>query len=133
MYKNIMAGILGLNGLLLVAIGVGMITTVSSRITQLGLADSQAQGLSVSLYALGVSDSVLSIFSFAAMVLIYKGIPAGRVLAYVVGANLILAGAGIFILTKALFGLYFIALRGVIIIALTSILMPGDQGDRNLS
>ena len=133
MYKNIMAGILGLNGLLLVAIGVGMITTVSSRITQLGLADSQAQGLSVSLYALGVSDSVLSIFSFAAMVLIYKGIPAGKVLAYVVGANLILAGAGIFILTKALFGLYFIALRGVIIIALTSILMPGDQGDRNLS
>ncbi len=118
MYKNIVAAVLGINGLLLLVIGGGMIARVSTQLAGLGLGSVDAEAVSVTYYALGASDAGLSLFSLVAAVFVFKGSNAGRVLAIVVGANLILVGVGIFSLTGAMFGLYFIGLRGLIIVAL---------------
>ena len=118
-YRYIVACLLGLNGALLVAVGVRMITTVDARISQLGLNASQSESLAPTMYALGVSDAVTSIFSFVAMVLVLKGHSAGTIFSFVVGAHLLVTGVAIYAVTGALFGLLFIASRGVVIVALT--------------
>lgn len=119
MYKYVVAFVLGLNGALLVAVGLRMITTVETRVLQFGLDASQSEGLTPIMFALGVSDAVVSIFSFVAMVLVFKGHSAGRIFSLVVGVHLLLTGVIIYVLTSGLFGLYFIASRGLVILLLT--------------
>ena len=118
-YRYIVAFVLGLNGAMLVAIGIRMITTVDERISQFGLNVSQSTNLAPTMHALGVSDAVVSIFSFVAMILVLKGHAAGRGLSFVVGAHQLITGVAIYLLTSGLFGLFFITSRGVVIIALT--------------
>ncbi len=124
MYRKIVALVLGLNGLLLLAIGSAMIAKAPSTLAELSLKGPEAESLAVTLYALGMSDVGLSVFSLAAAYFIIIGRNAGRTLALIVGVDLIIVGAGIFLLTSALFGLLFIALRGAVIMALAWWLKP---------
>lgn len=97
MYKNVVATILGLNGVLLLVIGSAIVMNVQNRLDQLGVDASAADGLEISLYALGASDAGLSLFSFLAAYLIARRRAAGKTLALVVGANLVLVGVGVFL------------------------------------
>jgi hypothetical protein len=128
-YRYIVAFVLGLNGAMLVAIGIRMILTVDERISQFGLDVSQSVNLAPIMHALGVSDAVVSIFSFLAMILVLKGHAAGRILSFVVGAHLLITGVAIYLLTSGLFGLFFIASRGVVIVVL-SWLLQTDKSTR---
>jgi hypothetical protein len=117
-YKNIVAVVLGLNGLLLAAVGFLIIVSAQSQLAELNLEASQIERIAPTFYGLGISDAFASVFSFASMVLIFRERPAGRTLALLVGANHVLIGIGFYLLISALFPLYFIASRGLIIVVL---------------
>ena len=63
------------------------------------------------------------------MILVLKGHAAGRILSFVVGAHLLITGVAIYLLTSGLFGLFFIASRGVVIVVL-SWLLQTDKSTR---
>ena len=126
MYKNVVATVLGLNGVLLILIGIRIVTSAEAQFDLLGLDASQIDSLTPTVYVLGLSDAVSSIFSLTAMVLIFRDSAAGKTLAYLVGANLLLVGIGLSVLTGAMFGIYFIAPRGAIIVILAWRLRIGD-------
>jgi cellulose synthase/poly-beta-1,6-N-acetylglucosamine synthase-like glycosyltransferase len=109
---------LGLNGLLLAAVGFLIIVSAQSQLAELNLEASQIERIAPTFYGLGISDAFASVFSFASMVLIFRERPAGRTLALLVGANHVLIGIGFYLLISALFPLYFIASRGLIIVVL---------------
>ena len=126
MYRTIVALVLGINGVLMLLIGGAMIARTTSRISQLGIEASKAKTIAISLNSLAVSDAAMSLFSFVAMYFIYKNSEVGKVLGLLVSINLIFVGVGIFVLTSALFGLYFLAARGLFIGMLLFFLKKAD-------
>ena len=118
MYKNFVAAVIGLNGVLMLLIGYGIASTSGPQFEALGVTEAQLDLASVSYLSLAAADAANSVFSFAAAFFIIKENPAGRILALVTGAYIVLAGIGIYMLTGDLFGLYFIALRGAVIAGL---------------
>jgi len=125
-YKNIVAVVLGLNGLLLAAVGFLIVLSTQSQLAELGLEPAQMERIAPTFYGLGISDAFASLFSLAAMVLIFREQPSGKTVALLVGANHILIGVGFYLLIAAWFPLYFIASRGVIIVVLAWNLRSGD-------
>ena len=115
MYKNIVAAVLGANGLILAAIGVLIASTAESQLTDLGLEAEQISRVVPTFYGLGVADASSSLFSFFAMVLVYRRHPLGRSLALVVAATQLAVGIGLYLLAGVPIALYFIALRGAIV------------------
>ena len=124
MFRKIVALVLGINGILMLLISGAMIARISSRISQLGLEASAAESLATPLNSLAASDAGMSLFSFVAMYLVYKGSEVGKILGLLVSVNLVIVGIGIFALTNALFGLYFIAARGLLVGILLFFLEP---------
>ncbi|MCZ6854871.1 MAG: hypothetical protein O7G86_13230 [Gammaproteobacteria bacterium] len=118
MYRKFVAIVLGLNGLILVLIGYMILATAETQLAALDLEASQIQQVVPTYYGLGLSDALSSLFSFAAMVLVYRENPSGRTLSLIIGIYLALVGLGLYLLSGALFGLYFISARGLIIAGL---------------
>ena len=126
MYRKFVAVVLGLNGLILVLIGYMILTTAETQLAALDLETSQIQQILPNYFGLGLSDALSSVFSFAAMVLVYRANPSGRTLSLLIGIYLALVGLGLYLLSGALFGLYFISARGLIIMGLAWKLSRGD-------
>ena len=126
MYRKFVAVVLGLNGLILVLIGYMILTTAESQLAALDLETSQIRQILPNYFGLGLSDALSSVFSFAAMVLVYRANPSGRTLSLLIGIYLALVGLGLYLLSGALFGLYFISARGLIIMGLAWKLSRGD-------
>ena len=118
MYKNLVAAVVGFNGLILIAIGCLMILSAQSQFIDLELDPVQIERIAPTLYGLGLADATSSLFSLLAMVLVYRQSPYGRTLALVVAANQLVVGVGLYLLTGISLALYFIAMRGAIIAAL---------------
>lgn len=125
-YRKFVAVVLGLNGLILVLIGYMILTTAETQLAALDLETSQIQQILPNYFGLGLSDALSSVFSFAAMVLVYRANPSGRTLSLLIGIYLALVGLGLYLLSGALFGLYFISARGLIIMGLAWKLSRGD-------
>lgn len=117
-YKNFVGFVLGLNGVLLLLIGARMIRTAASRVGQFSLDNSGIAEVLPIFQILGVSDAALSLFSFVAMVMVFRLQESARIFGYVVGAHLIVSGTAIYMVTDQLFGLTFILPRGLIICGL---------------
>jgi len=115
MYKNIVAAALGINGLILVAIGSLIAWSAQSQLVELGLDAGQVERIVPTFYGLGLADSCSSLFSLFAMVLVYQQRPTGRTLGLVVAANQFAVGIGLFLSTGFALALYFIAGRGAVI------------------
>lgn len=126
MYRKFVAVVLGLNGLILVLIGYMILTTAESQLAALDLETSQIRQILPNYFGLGLSDALSSVFSFAAMVLVYRANPSGRTLSLLIGIYLALVGLGLYLLSGALFGLYFISARGLIIMGLAWKLSRSD-------
>jgi len=129
MYKNLVAAALGINGLILVAIGSLIALSAQSQLANLGLDAEQVARVAPTFYGLGLADASSSFFSLFAMVLVYQQCPSGRTLGLVVAANQLVVGIGLFLLTGVGLALYFIAMRGAVIAALTWRL-PSQQAPR---
>jgi len=117
-YKNLVATVLGLNGLTLVVIGSLIASSAQWQLEQLELDAGQITRILPTFYGLGLADAASSLFSLFAMVLIYRQRPSGKTLAFVVAANQIFVGVGLYLLTGFQLALYFIGGRGVVIAAL---------------
>ena len=122
-YRNSVAALVGANGLLLFTIGVLATRFAEARLAALQLGPEQAERVAGTFYALGLSDALLSLFSFTAMIWIHRGAAAGRTLALIIGAQQILLGTGLALLSGSPFGLWFIASRGLAIAALAWLLV----------
>lgn len=118
MYTKVVAAVLGINGLILVAIGTLIASSARSQLVELGLGADQIARVAPTFYGLGLADASSSLFSLFAMLLVYRQRPAGRTLGFVVAANQLIVGVGLFLLTGVALALYFIALRGAVIAAL---------------
>ncbi len=129
MYRKFVAVVLGLNGLILVLIGYMILTTAETQLAALDLETSQIQQILPNYFGLGLSDALSSVFSFAAMVLVYRANPFGRTLSLLIGIYLALVGLGLYLLSGALFGLYFISARGLIIMGLAWKLSRGHESN----
>jgi len=99
----------------MLAVGLLMVYSTDARLAEYSLNASQIEQIAPTFFGLGVSDGLGSLFSFVAMVLVYRGSPNGRILALTVGAYHVLAGLSLFVLTAGDFALYFVIPRGVII------------------
>ena len=118
MHKNLLAALLGLNGLTLLVIGLLIALSTRSQLGDLELGATQVEQIAPTFYGLGLADASSSLFSFLAMVLVYRKQPSGRALALVVAANQLIVGVGLYVFTSVLAGLLFIAARGAVIGAL---------------
>jgi len=128
MYRKFVAIVLGLNGVILMLVGFMILRTAESQLLALELEVIQIQQIVPTYIGLGLSDFLSSLFSFAAMVLIYRGNPSGRTLSLLIGVYLGLVGFGLYLLSGALFGLYFISARGLIITVLAWKLNSDNTG-----
>jgi len=115
MQEKLVSAVLGANGLILLTVGVLVAATARSQLDGFGLAADQTGRVVPTFYGLGLADASSSLFSWFAMVLVYRQHPLGKVLALTVAANQLIVGVGLYLLTSAPLALYFIALRGVII------------------
>ncbi len=118
MRKNLAAGVLGANGLILLVVGVAIASSARSQLLGFGLGPDQVPQVVPTFYGLGLADASSSLFSLLAMMLVFQGRPSGRTLALVVAANQLIVGIGLFALASFPPALFFIALRGVVIAAL---------------
>jgi CHASE2 domain-containing sensor protein len=118
MYRKLLAGVLGLNGLVLLGIGVGIAASARSQLGELALEPSQIARIIPTFYGLGLADASSSLFSLLALWLVIRRRPAGRILAFVVAANQLVVGVGLYLLAGFVPALPLIAGRGVIIGAL---------------
>jgi hypothetical protein len=116
--KNLLAGVLGVNGLILLAVGVSILSSARSQLIGFGLGPDQISKVVPTFYGLGLADASSSLFSLLAMLLVYRESSSGRTLALVVAAYQLIVGVGLFVVASFPPALFFIATRGVIIGAL---------------
>jgi hypothetical protein len=130
MRKNLVAVVLGANGMILLVVGILIASSARPQLLGFGLGADQISRVVPTFYGLGLADAASSLFSFLAMVLVYQERPVGRALALAVAANQLVVGIGLFALAAFPPALFFIALRGVIIAALAWRLpsrVPGES------
>ena len=118
MYRNLVAAVLALNGLILLAIGAAIALSTGAQMEDLGLDAEQTLRISPTFYGLGMADAASSLYSLLAAFWIYRGQASGRTLALVVAAYQLIVGVGVFAVTGLPFALYVITSRGVLIGAL---------------